>query len=164
MIHRAFSISSNYFNFHSEIMFLQKFFHDNMYPLKLMNIFTRKYMDNKYNYIENAVTVSRDKLYLQLPYIGYNTTKLSTEIRELLLAFYPQITVNFYFRNSFTIGSFFKKHLSETDVMMRTSVVYLYQCDCCTQSYIGSSKLQMFMRCASHAGVSYRTNKPYNSV
>ena len=45
--------------------------------------------------------------------------------------------------------------------MTRAYVVYEYKCDCCDQSYYGSTVVQMFIRCASHSGVSYRTNKPY---
>ena len=51
---------------------------------------------------------------------------------------------------------------------MRSSVVYEYTCDCCQQSYIGSTSLQLFRRCAQHKGVSFRTNtvltRPDNSA
>ena len=37
-------------------------------------------------------------------------------------------------------------------------VLYEYTCDCCQQSYIGSTSLQLYRRCTQHKGVSFRTN------
>lgn len=85
---------------------------------------------------------------------------MKKEIAALVSKFYPQLDIQFYFRNNFTISSFFNRHMHKTDKMFRASVVYCYTCDCCRQSYIGSTKLQMFVRCSNHFGLSYRTNKP----
>ena len=63
-----------------------------------------------------------------------------------------------YFRNSAMISSFFIK-IMNTPVPLRSSVVYQYMCDCCEQSYIGSTKLQMFYRCSQHCSVSHRTGR-----
>ena len=46
-----------------------------------------------------------------------------------------------------------------TPVLLPSSVVYQYTCDSCEQSYIGSTKLQMFYRCSQHCGVSHRTGR-----
>jgi hypothetical protein len=81
------------------------------------------------------------------------------ELRSLFAKFFPQINPNFYYRKTATIGSFFKR-TETSDMLVRSSVVYQYTCDCCQRSYIGSTMLQMFRRCASHRGVSFRTNRP----
>ena len=73
--------------------------------------------------------------------------------------FYPQTRPKLYFKNIFfKIGSFFKKTVT-LPVSLHSSVAYQYTCDCCEQSYIGSTKLQMFYRCSQHCGVSHKTGR-----
>ena len=43
--------------------------------------------------------------------------------------------------------------------MMRSNIIYKYKCDC-DQSYIGSTAVQLFVRCAQHRGFSHRTDRP----
>ena len=80
------------------------------------------------------------------------------ELLDIIGKFYPQIDPKFYFRHIFTIGSFFKRH-TPSDMLVRSSLIYKYTCDCCQQSYIGSTSLQLFRRCAQHKGVSFRTGR-----
>ena len=52
---------------------------------------------------------------------------------------------------------------------MCSSVVYLYSCDACSASYIGSTKLQLKLRIDQHKGVSTRTgqilcNPPFSNI
>ena len=95
-------------------------------------------------------------MYAQLPFIGSSTTAMRNELLEILGKFHPQINPKFYFRKGFTIGTFFKKHYP-TDMFVRSSVIYQYTCDCCQQSYIGSTALQLFRRLSQHRGISFRT-------
>ena len=97
-----------------------------------------------------------DTMYFELQYIGTATNQLPQEVISLINRFYPHIDPRVYFRNDFSTGKFFKKHRN-TDMLMRSSVVYKYTCDCCQQSYISSTELQLFCRCAQHKGVSFRT-------
>ena len=41
---------------------------------------------------------------------------------------------------------------------MGSNIIYKYNCNCCQQSYIGSSLLQMFVRVYKHKDTSFRTN------
>ena len=43
---------------------------------------------------------------------------------------------------------------------LRSSVVYKYTCECSEQSHIGSTKPQLFCRCAQHFGVSHSRGRP----
>ena len=53
-------------------------------------------------------------------------------------------------------------------MLVRSSVIYKYTCNCCQQSYIGSTVLQLLRRCAQHRGISFRTGnrltRPDNSA
>ena len=163
LIHRAFELSSNYCNFNTEIEFLRKYFTDNMYPVKIFNCTLRKFLNLKYETRQRTTTVARQTQYIGLPYIGADTNKLIYDLRKVINRFYPQLNLIFFFKNNLSAGSLFKKHVGEPDMMLRSNIVYKYSCDCCQRSYIGSTKLQMFIRCAHHAGVSHRTGRPYNN-
>ena len=162
LLHRAYTISSSYEKFHIEAEFLRTFFSNNMYPPKLFNRFLYKFLNRKCDTNNNTIpTVNRNQIYLCLPYIGSQTNKLKSELLSLVNKYYPQLDCRFYCKNSSTISSLFNKTMMRSSTMTRASVVYEYKCDCCLQSYIGSTIVQMFIRCAGHCGTSYRTNKPY---
>ena len=163
LLNRAYELSSSYLSFHNEVQFLRNYFQSNCYPTKIYNSILRKFINDKYISKRECTTVNKELLYLGLPFIGVQTGKLVSELNAIVTKFYPQIQPKFYFRNSNSIGSYFKRNLKMPDIMSRTSVVYKYNCDCCQQSYIGSTVLQMFVRCARHSGISYRTGRPYNT-
>ena len=87
-------------------------------------------------------------------------------MRNLLNQFYPQVNPRFYFKNNNAIARLFRK-CDAPDVMMSSSIIYKYTCDCSLQ-YIGSTQLQLFRRVSQHRGVSFRTgiplSKPNNSA
>ena len=156
LIHRAYRTCSNYSLFHTEVVFLRSFFTENFYPENIFNGVLKKFLNQRFAVKISHSTVPRHKIFINLPYIGFQTTKMQGDIRSLLSSFFPQIQPNFYYNNNFKIGSFFSKYRSP-DLLLRSSVIYQYECHCCQQCYIGSTQLQLFRRIAQHEGVSFRT-------
>ena len=163
LLHRAYNVCSTYTLFHEEITFLKTYFVNNSYPMKLINCMVKRFLNHKFETKSLVHTVAKQKIYVNVPYIGIQSDKLLIDLKNLFSTFYPQIQTCFYFKNHFTIGSFFKRHDSP-EMLLRSSIVYKYTCHCCQQCYIGSSQLQMFRRIAQHKGVSFRTNRPLNKV
>lgn len=166
LIYRAYRISSSYDLFHSEISYLQTYFKANYFPLKIFNATVKRFLNNRYSIPVQRITVPKQNVYMNLPLLGYQNNKMKLEVQSLIEKYFPQVSPSFYFRNLHKIGSFFRIKDSP-DMLMRSSVIYEYKCDCCQQSYIGSTTLQMFRRIAQHKGVSFRTgqqlSKPDNS-
>ena len=167
LIHRAYHISSSYTNFNAEIEILRTYFTNNLFLLSTFNKLVCEFLNNIYSPKPLLQAPARDNVYIGLPYIGQQTMNCKRELTELLSQFYPQIKPCFYYKNNFTIGSFLKQS-NDTPISLRSSVVYKYSCDCCPQFYIGSTKLQLFIRGSQHFGVSHRTNRqianPENSA
>jgi len=161
LINRAFVISSSYKNFHSEIEYLQSYFISNNYPSKIVSKMVRKFLDKLYNISVPTTTVEKHKIYLELPMLGHQNKRMLTEVQNLICKFYPQTNPMFYFCNNFKIGSFFRR-FNSSEMLVRSSVIYEYHCDSCQLSYIGSTSLQMYRRCAQHKGVSFRTGNILN--
>ena len=163
LLYRAYRISATNQIFQNELNFLKSFFQKNHYPLKLINSCIRNFL-NKINQRKDMThTAARKKLYIKLPFIGIQTNKFKSEISCLISKCFPQCNASFYFRKNRTISSFFPaKEVSNW--WMRSHVIYEYICDCCMQSYIGSTAVQLFKRVPQHQGVSFRTGRPLNSM
>ena len=87
------------------------------------------------------------------------------ELRQVVSDHYPHVEPAFYFRCQRKIRSFFPlKDCSP--MMMNSGVIYKYTCDC-SQSYIGSTAVNLYIRVCQHRGVSFRTgnqlSRPPNS-
>ena len=74
---------------------------------------------------------------------------------------YPHIEPAFYYKCTNRIRSFFPLKDS-TPVMMSSGIIYKYSCDC-SQSYIGSTAVNFYIRISQHMGLSYRTGNSLSS-
>ena len=94
-------------------------------------------------------------MYAKLPFLSSSATAMSKELLrgtgQILFSNQPQsiFSKEFFYR-------FIFKHHYPSDMLVRSSVIYKYTCDCYQQSYIGNTALQL-LRCAQHRGVSFRT-------
>ena len=130
----------------------------NNFPLFTFNNILQKYLEHKLDYRPRYLTVNKLKIYLSLPFLGQNSDNLSRELRSLLNHYFPFLDPIFYFRSHNKIGSWFCLK-DRPNPAMRSNVIYQYKCDC-DQSYIGSTTVQLFIRCAQHRGFSHRTGRP----
>ena len=76
----------------------------------------------------------------------------------LIDQFHPQLSPHIYLKNNFKIGLFLKK-AGNMPQLLSSSVVYKCTCECSEESYIGSTKPQLFCRCAQHFGGFHRTGR-----
>ena len=157
LINRAYVLTSNHSLVREEITFLRNYFLSNSYPRTLFNNVLENYLSKKCDYQPTYQTAPKLKLFFCLPYLGHQSNFLSKELRELIMEFFPQLNPNFYYRCDRKIGSFFNLK-DRPDVFMRSNVIYTYKCDC-SQSYIGSTSVQLFVRVSQHRGVSFRTGQ-----
>ena len=156
LINRDFKLSSNYTLFHNELTFLSNYSQIKGISLCYFNSTAKKFLNQQYRKKPLIPTVLKQTFYAQLPFIGTDGAQMPKALLDIIGKFYPQIDPKFSFRHNFTIGSFFKRH-TPSDMLVRSSLIYKYTCDCCQQSHISSTFLQLFRRCAQHKEVSFRT-------
>ena len=155
LLHRAYSLSSGWLNFHEEVVFLRKYFRDNCYPKFLFDKYLKKFLKNKFQPIVPITTVPKLNFYASLPFSRDRKflTSLSGIINRYFLCVNPKLVL----RNPKTIGSLFK-FKDSIPKLMRSLVVYKYSCPRCNLgTYIGSTKRMLKVRIDSHRGVSHRT-------
>ena len=162
LIYRAYHLSSSYLNFHKEVEFLQQYFKNNNFPVNLFQKHLKSFLHKIYNPSPIVHTVDKRKMYISLPYYGYISEKIRSELDSIILKMFPHLNVKLAFNNSFSIKSFFK-HKESLPAHVCSSVIYLYKCEDCSSSYIGSTIRQFQCRQAEHMNVSVRTGLPLAS-
>lgn len=166
LIYRAYRVSSNFNLFHIDLVFLRSYFLNNGFPTSLIDFRISKFLNKLYCPEQNNQPLSNDVLYFTLPYFGYHSTKMKTEIQSIFKKHFPTVTFNICLVNNFTISSLFhfKDKLPKS---ARSSVVYEYSCAQCASRYVGSTLRALYIRVSEHAGRSFRTNRmltnPLNS-
>ncbi len=78
-------------------------------------------------------TVSKKVVYFCLPFTSSHSLQIRTQITRLCNAAYPHLNIRFVFRSYKRISSFFPFKF------LRSGVVQLFKCRCCSASYVGQT-------------------------
>ena len=159
LIFRAFNLSSNFINFHTEVQFLTKFFVNNGFPKSIINNHVKAFLNKIYKPENKLTTVPKQIIYARLPYIGYLTDKLKSQISCILTSRFPHLNIRLVSSNNHSIGSFFK-HKERLPLHLCSGVIYEYECESCKALYIGSTTRQLKCRAYEHLGTSVRSGNP----
>ena len=92
----------------------------------------------------------------KLHYLGLNSHKITKDIKTVISKYYPQIQLNIVLINSNTLNKMFP-FKNKIPYLCCSCVIYKYQCDQWSSSYIGETQKQLKYRIFQHKGVSCRT-------
>ena len=159
LCHRAYQISSTFSHLTREFENIRKFLCQNGYPLNLVDKIIGKNLNKFHESVDPLQTADRKTLYVPLPYISEKINcDVRTEITKLVSKFYPQLDLRFIFKNSFSVGSFFR-FKDSIPSMLQNDVVYLYTCAQCSATYCGETSRHLQTRICEHRGISSRTGQ-----
>ena len=160
LVHRAYSLSSDYLTFHKEINFLHSFFKSNGFSSNIFYSYVRRFLDNRYKLTKEKYGPEKNVIYLRFPYISRNINKsLVRELKYLFQLHLPQTDLRLAVYNNFKIKSYFRCK-EELPSGLRSSIVYQFTCSKCNLEYIGSSIKNLSFRIDQHRAVSSRTATP----
>ena len=74
-----------------------------------------------------------------------HTLQIRNQITRLSNASYPHLNIRFVFRSSTRISSFFP-FKDKVPKLMRSGVVHLFKCRCCSASYVGQTTRHLHTR------------------
>ena len=80
-------------------------------------------------------------------------------INNLIVKFYPQVSLSLVFCNNNTISNMFP-FKDAIPKELRSNIVYKYTCGICNSTYIGETTRHFRTRTSEHMGISPRTGKP----
>ena len=101
----------------------------------------------------NDTIIILDKYYLSFTPMYSNILK--RKLTQIIRKYYPQLELKFVFKNSNTIGNFFK-FKDVLPASLSSSVIYK-TCRECSASYIVMTSKQLKIRISQHMGRSFRT-------
>ena len=168
LTYRAFQLCSSYENIDKELSYIRKFLFNNGFPIKFTNTWFGKTLNNLINPSKiKSATVKRKCITLNMPFLGTHSFSIKKKLTKLIEEFYPQVSLNIVFSSTNCIRNLFKFKDNIPDDL-RSSIIYLYKCDCCSASYIGKCERHFATRRAEHYGRSVRTGclltKPLHSA
>ena len=101
-------------------------------------------------------------IYFCLPFTGSHSLQIHTQINRVCNAAYPYLKIRFVFRSSTRIFSFFP-FKDKVPKFLRSGVVYLFKCRCCSASYVGQTTRHLHTGISEHLGITPITGKPSSS-
>ena len=158
LLHRIFHLCSSYENFHAQ---LEKF-NLNGFPTHMFDQLVRRFLNNLFEPKPPLFTASTKIVYFCLPFTGSHSLQIRTQIARLCSAAYPHLNIRFVFRSSTRISSFFP-FKNKVPKFLRSGVVYVFKCRCCSASYVGQTTRHLHTRVSEHLGISPITGKPSSS-
>ena len=168
LLYRCYQLSSNWLLFDKEINYLRTFFHNNGFPLDLINRRIHSFLNYKFNVSPTPEHNVRTKKYIKLPFYGHLSYSIRNKLDSVLKHYFPDTKFHFVFTNTLSIGSFFKfKDMVPPD--LSSNIIYEFSCPGCKARYIGETKRNLKYRIAEHKGKSVRTNRllanpPFSSI
>ena len=107
-------------------------------------------------------TVPKKVVYFCLPFTGSHSLQIRTQITRLCNAAYPHINIRFVFCSHKHISSFFP-FKDKVPKFLRSGVVYLFKCQCCSASYVGQTMRHLHTSILEHLGLTPITGQPSSS-
>ena len=158
LIHRIFNLCSSYENFHTQLEVVRNLLKLNGFPSHMFECITRRFLDNTFDPKPSVQTVPKKIIYFCLPFPGIHSLQICTQINRLCNAAFSHLDTRFVFRSSGRIASFFP-FKDKVPKYLRSSVVYLFKCRCCSASYVGQTTRHLYTRISEHLGISLITGK-----
>ena len=162
LIHRAFSISSSYLNFHQEVEFLKNLLINNGFKLSIILKQIRKFLEKQYSTLKIYSTVPKQEIYLKLPFYGNESYIIKKKLQNLIRNYYPQVNLKVILTSNFRIKNYFNFKDKAPDTV-QSLVVYKYICNRCNSVYVGKTSRHLSTRISEHIGISFRTGIPLTS-
>ena len=157
LAYRAYQICSNYVNFHKEVSFLRKLLFNNGFPYNFTDVYIGKMLNTIFRCNnQEKTTVEKKFIYFSIPFMGSHSYTLRKRLKKLFYEFYPQVCIRVVFKSLNPISRFFNIKDKVPDDL-KSCVVYKYECDCCSATYVGKCSRHFKTRINEHLGRSPRT-------
>ena len=131
ILHRAYTISSNFNFLHDEICHLKTYFLNNKYPMQIIENVINTFLSKKCNPpVKSPIIVPKLKKYIKLPFYGPESYKMRNSLilccNMFLNAYYTQIyyLLAILFIQKFAIGPYNNKWLKKMSVIKHQLMIH----------------------------------------
>ena len=158
LLFRCFSLCSDFIKFHHEIDKLKSILYKNSYPRDLIDKCIKEFLDKILTPKPVVSTVPKKQLIITLPYLGKLSLQIRTRINRIMKNKLPYCNVQFVFQTKCKISNFFT-FKDKIPLVLRSGIVYKFQCGSCNATYYGKTKRHFKVRMCEHLGISALTGK-----
>ena len=158
LLHQIFHLCSSHENIHAQLEVVRKLFNLNGFPIHMFDQLVHHFLNNIFEPKPPPLSVLKKIVYFCLP-SGSHSLQIRTQISGLCSAAYPNLNVRFVFCSSTCLCSFFP-FKDKVPKFLRSGVVYLFKCRCCSASYVGQTTCHLHIRVSEHLGIPPITGKP----
>ena len=158
LLFRCFSLCSDFIKFHHEIDKLKIILYKNSYPRDLIDKCIKEFLDKIQTPKPAVSTVPKKQLIITLPDLGKLSVQICTRINRIMKNKLPYCNFQFVFQSKCKISNFFTFKDKITSVL-RSGIVYKFQCGSCNATYYGKTKPHFKVRMCEHLGTSALTGK-----
>ena len=158
LLFRCFSLCSDFIKFHHEIDKLKSILYKNSYPHDLIDKCIKEFLDKILTPKPVVSTVLKKQLIITLPYLGKLSLQIRTRINRIMKNKLPNCNVQFVFQTNCKISNFFT-FKDKIPSVVRSGIVYKFQCGSCNATYYGKTKRHFKVRMCEHLGISALTGK-----
>ena len=149
---------SDFIKFHHEIDKLKSSLYKNSYPRDLVDKCIKEFLDKILAPKPVVSAVPKKDLVIVLPYLGKLSLQIRTRINRIMKNKLPYCNIRFVFQTKYKISNFFTVK-DKIPSLVRSGIVYKFQCGGCNASYYGKTKRHFKVRICEHLGISRLTGK-----
>ena len=163
LLHRIYSISSNWRYIVKEVTFLQRILKLNGYPTSLIDKCVSQFFTKIHTNVEKEDEQVNNTWTLTLPYLGAISLKLKQSITKYMKLNVPNYKLRVVFTSKKRLANFFsfKDHIP---LCLNSHLVYKVNCAECNLCYYGLTERHFKVRAFDHLGLSIFTGKPIKGV
>ena len=158
LLFRCFSLCSDFIKFHHEIDKLKSILYKNSYPRDLIDKCIKEFLDKILTTKPVVSTVPKKELIITLPYLGKLSLQIRTRINRIMKNKLPYCNVQFVFQTKCKISNFFT-FKDKIPSVLRSGIVYKFQCGSCNATYYGKTNRHFKVRMCEYLGISALTGK-----
>ena len=157
LLHRTYTICSDYSKLHEEINRLKVIWQKNSFPLFFIDKCVKKFLDQLFVKKSSTELPNKKEVILPLVFLGKISLQIKKKLQSIFRELAPglKLTTVFSSPNRLISGFRFKdRSPREMDSML----LYKFMCGTCNCFYIGETKRYFQVRSCQHMGISILTN------
>ena len=158
LLHRIYTICSNWEQIHNEINFLKCVLIRNKYPINIINRSISIFLQKLFVKRDKPDSVEKREFIICLPFLGSETLIVKSKLKKLFSTIFPAYKIKIALRSGIKIGSLFN-YKDKISSKSRSHVVYKFTCGDCNVTYIGKTVRHFKVRMCEHLGISHITGK-----
>ena len=153
LLHRCYSICSDYTSFHLEVEKLREILKRNSYPSGIIDQSIKTFLNKLYVPKKVYLTAPKKELLIILPFLGTMSSNLKRKLQTCFRNSLPQCNIKIILKSTNRLSSLFR-FKDAIPKELQSHLIYKFSCSSCNASYYGKTERHLNVRAGEHIGLS----------